>query len=71
MRTTLVIDENLIEEARALAGSKSKSAAIETALMDFIRRKKSRKLLELEGKIELSYTLNDLLRDRKKDVPDR
>jgi len=71
MRTTLTIDENLLDEAKALSGAKTKKEAIEKALKEFIRRKKSMKLLDLEGKIELSYTVEDLLGRRKKDVPRR
>ncbi len=71
MRTTLTINEDLLDEAKALSGAKTKKEAIERALKDFIRRKKSMKLLDLEGKIELSYSVEDLLERRKKDVPRR
>ncbi len=71
MRTTLTIDEDLLDEAKALSGAKTKKEAIEKALKEFIRRKKSMMLLDLEGKIELSYTVEDLLQRRKKDVPHR
>lgn len=71
MRTTLAINEDLIDEAKTLSGAKTKKETIEKALMEFVRRRKSRKLLELEGKIELTYTLDDLIKRRKKDVPHR
>ncbi len=71
MRTTLTIDEDLLEEAKALSGARTKKEAIEKALKELIRKKKSMKLLELEGKIDLSYTVDDLLKRRKKDVPRR
>lgn len=41
------------------------------ALEEFVRRKKSKELIELEGKIELSFTLDELLKRRKKDVFNR
>lgn len=71
MRTTLVIKEDLLEEAKALSGVKTKRKAVERALEEFIRRRKAKKLLDFEGKIELSYSLNDLIRRRRKDVPHR
>ena len=41
------------------------------ALEEFVMRKKSKKLIELEGKIELAFTLDEFLKRRKKDVPNR
>jgi Arc/MetJ family transcription regulator len=71
MRTTLAIKEDLLEEVKALSGVKTKKEAVERALEEFIRRRKAKKLLDFEGKIELSFTLNELIRRRKKDVPHR
>lgn len=71
MRTTLVIDEELLKEAKVLSGAKTKKEVVEKALGEFIKRRKARKLLDLEGKVELSYSLKELLERRKKDVPNR
>jgi len=71
MRTTLAINEKLLDEAKTLAGARTKKEAVEIALEEFIRKRKARKLLDLEGKVELSITLKELLRRRKKDVPYR
>jgi len=71
MRTTLAVREELIEEVKALSGVKTKKAAVEKALEEFIRRRKAKKLLDYEGKMELSYTLSGLIKRRKKDVPHR
>ncbi len=71
MRTTLTIDEELLNEAKELSGARTKKEAIEVALEEFIRRRKAKKLLELEGKIELSFTLDEFLKDRNRDVPHR
>ena len=68
-RTTLAINEELLNEAKALSGAKTKKDAVEIALEEFIRRRKARKLLELEGKIDLSFSLPEFLEERKKDVP--
>ncbi len=71
MRTTLVIDEKLISEAKSLSGSRTKKETVEAALQEFIRRRKAKKLLSLEGKVELSFTLDEFLAQRRKDVPHR
>jgi Arc/MetJ family transcription regulator len=71
MRTTLAIKEDLLEEAKALSGLKTKKEAVEKALEEFIRRRKSKKLIDLEGKIDLAFTLDELTERRRKDVPRR
>jgi len=71
MRTTLAVKEELIEQVKALSGVKTKKEAVEVALEEFIKRRKSRKLIGLEGKVELSVDLKELLDRRKKDGPHR
>jgi Arc/MetJ family transcription regulator len=71
MRTTLDLDDSLIEEARILSGAQTKTETIETALREYIRRRKARKLLDLEGRIKLTYNVTDLIKRRRKDVPGR
>ena len=71
MRTTLAIKEELLNEVKSLSGAKTKKEAVEKALEEFVRRRKAKKLVELEGKIELSLTLDDLIEQRRKDVPHR
>ncbi len=71
MRTTLAINEHLLDEVKTLSGAKTKKEAIEKAMKECIRRRKSQKLLELEGKVKLSTTVEDLIKRRRKDVPHR
>lgn len=71
MRTTLAINEGLLDEVKALSGSRTKKEAVEKALEEFIRRRRVRKLIDLEGKVELSFTLEEFLKRRRKDVPHR
>jgi len=71
MRTTLAVREDLIEEVKALSGVKTKKDAVEIALEEFVRRRKAKKLLDLEGKVELSFTLEEFVGRRKRDVPHR
>ncbi len=71
MRTTLAIKEKLLEEVKALSGVRTKKEAVEMALEEFIKRRKARRLIDLEGKIELSFTLNEFIEQRRRDVPHR
>jgi Arc/MetJ family transcription regulator len=71
MRTTLAVREDLIEEVKALSGVKTKKDAVEIALEEFVRRRKAKKLLDLEGKVDLSFTLEEFIGRRKRDVPHR
>ncbi len=71
MRTTLSINEDLLDEVKTLSGARTKKEAIEKALKEFVRKRKAKKLIDLEGKVELSFTLQEFLKRRKKDVPYR
>jgi len=53
MRTTLDIDKKLLEEVVALTGEKNRGKAVNTALEDYIRRRKIEELRKLSGKIDL------------------
>jgi len=55
MRATLNIPDDLIIEVQKLSGEKSKTKAIVTAMQEYIKEKKIRKLLELRGKIQIDY----------------
>ena len=71
MRTTIEIDDALLEQAKKVAGTQTKKETVELALAEMIRRKKAKRLLLLEGKVSLSFDRKELIRRRKKDVPDR
>jgi Arc/MetJ family transcription regulator len=71
MRTTLAINEELLSEAMKISGAKTKKETVEIALGELIRRKKRSRLIEMEGKIPLSFTLKEFLESRRKDVPHR
>lgn len=47
MATNLAIDPELLDEALAVSGEKTKKAAVTRALTEFIARRKQRRLLEL------------------------
>ncbi len=61
----------MLEEAKKVSGARTKKETVEMALDEMIRRWKAKKLLQLEGKVSLSFDRKELIRRRKKDVPDR
>jgi len=63
MRTTLNIDDEALQAAMKLAGGRTKTEVINEALRRFVRAKRRRKLLELQGKVEWEGDL-DALRKR-------
>jgi Arc/MetJ family transcription regulator len=51
MPTNLALDDNLIEEARALGHHKTKKAAVTAALDEYIRRHKQAEVTKLFGTV--------------------
>lgn len=51
MRTNIVIDDGLIQEAFAVSQARTKKDLIHEALREFIRLKKKKDLTELAGRI--------------------
>ena len=54
MRTNIVLDDNLLDEAMELTGSSTKKEVVHLALEELVNRRKRRDLTELAGKIRLS-----------------
>ena len=52
MRTNVVLDDDLINEAIKLSGVKTKKDVISCALQEFVAIRRRRNLLDLEGKIK-------------------
>jgi Arc/MetJ family transcription regulator len=54
MRTTVDLDEALVNAALELTGARTKSEAIRLALQELVRSRKKKNLLDLAGKIRFS-----------------
>ena len=54
MRTNIVLDESLIDEALRLSDAKTKKELIHKALQEFVQNRKRRNLLDLSGKIKFT-----------------
>jgi len=65
MRTTIDIPEGLLNRAKEISGSPSKTKAIILALEELIRKQEVSELINYRGKIDLDIDL-DKLRDRCK-----
>ena len=54
MKTTLNIPEDLVKRTMKLSKSKTKTAAIITALEEYVRRKKLEDIIGMKGKLRFS-----------------
>jgi len=54
MRTNIVLDDNLVEEALKLSGAKTKKDLVHQALQEFIDNRRRRNILDLAGKIRFA-----------------
>lgn len=54
MRTNIVLDDELIEEAVKVSNAKTKREAVHLALKEFVENRKKRDLMDLRGKIQFS-----------------
>ena len=52
MRTNVVLDDDLVNEAMRLSGIKTKKEIISIALQEFVTSRKRKNILELEGRIQ-------------------
>lgn len=54
MRTNLVLDDELVSEAKRLTGIKTKKELVHEALRALISARRRKSLLEIRGKVEFS-----------------
>mgnify|MGYP001443828527 CR=1 FL=1 len=60
MRTTLNVDDAVLDEVVKLTGEKNKSKAVNRALEEYLRRRRIAELKEMAGKIDLVDNLKEL-----------
>jgi hypothetical protein len=60
MRTTITIDDDLSKELMQITGEKSITAAIKTALQDYLSGLRKQKLLALRGQVQIEDTWQQL-----------
>ncbi|MBI1741907.1 type II toxin-antitoxin system VapB family antitoxin [Candidatus Acetothermia bacterium] len=64
MRTTVELDEKLLEEVLKLSGAKTKRSAIAKAMEEYVRMKKREELRAMIGNYEHGMTLKELRKVR-------
>ncbi len=64
VRTNIDIDDDLLAEAAAIAGTPTKRSTVETALRELIRQHKVRRVLELWGSFDWDGDLREMRRSR-------
>ena len=64
MRRTVVINDELLEEARQVLGTKGVRETVEAGLRDAVRRRRLDELRRSLGKIELDLSPEELMRLR-------
>ncbi|MCI5106423.1 MAG: type II toxin-antitoxin system VapB family antitoxin [Pseudomonadales bacterium] len=60
MRTNIVIDDELMREALAVSGCRSKKEAVEQGLRLLVARAEQRRLRELRGQLQWQGELDEL-----------
>ena len=53
MRTNIVLDDDLVEEAFSLTGIRTKRELVHVALNELVRKRRKKDLLDLAGKVNL------------------
>ena len=64
MRTNIVIEDSLMDEAKKLSGLKTKRAVVERGIRLLIQMKKQERIKKLRGKLRWVGDLEQMRRDR-------
>ena len=64
MRTNIIIDDSLMNEALQLSDLKTKKAVVEEGLSLLIRLKKQQRIKSLRGKLKWEGNLDDMRLDK-------
>ena len=66
-KTTVVLDERLLEDARKAIGARTKKETIETALRELVKQRQRELLIKEMGTYNLNLTQEDLEKMRSDD----
>ncbi|MCG8335032.1 MAG: type II toxin-antitoxin system VapB family antitoxin [Proteobacteria bacterium] len=64
MRTNIVINDELMDEAMKLSGFKTKKAVVEEGLKLLVKLKKQQKIKTLRGKLKWEGSLDEMRLDK-------
>lgn len=65
MRTNIEIDDDIMREAWALAGTTTKRETVDLALRELVARRRSLGMVALRGRFEWEGDLSAMRRDRE------
>jgi len=65
MRTNIEIDDELMAEAQALSGAKTKRETVQEALRLLVQIRRQAEILRLEGRFQWTGDLDDMRTDRR------
>ena len=68
MRTSIHIDDKLIQEAQKVTSVKTKKALIDLSLKELVRRKRLEHLISLYGTNPIDLTLKELEESREDEI---
>jgi len=63
-RTTIDIDDKLIQEGHKITHLKTKRELVNFALQELIKREKRKRIMELKGKLQFDFDLQQMRADR-------
>jgi len=66
MATNLAINQNLLEEAKRIGGKKTKKDTVNEALLEYIQRRKQKKIISLFGRVEYDKGYNYKVERRRR-----
>jgi len=64
MRTNIVIDDQIMKEAQAMGGYKTKKEAVEAGLKLIVHLKKQEKIRKFRGKLKWNGDLDEMRSDK-------
>jgi Arc/MetJ family transcription regulator len=64
VRTNIEIDDDLLAEAQAVAGTRTKRETVQLALEELVRRRARQAMLELRGQVRWEGNLDESRRGR-------
>jgi Arc/MetJ family transcription regulator len=67
MRTNIEIDDELMAEAQALSGAKSKRETVQEALQLLVQIRRQAEILKMEGRYRWTGDLDDMRTDRSEE----
>ena len=60
MRATVTLEKAMLDELVRQTNSKSKAAAVQCAIKDFLRRKKTESIQSMKGKMEFDWEADEI-----------